>query len=172
MRFQSKRLLVRTMVGASCFTLLACLETDPYADKRETIRQAKPQGSLTPSTVIDPLTLRLKVTPEYPEVIEGGSVQINIEAKLLKGAQSRKKWVSVLNLTEFPGATFDADKGLFEWTPPIGTAVDDVEKRELQVVAAAAPTEDEPVPISTPVTRVIVSLMRVKSPPIIEKVNN
>lgn len=152
------------------FSLMGCLNSDPYAEKRETVQKARVPGSQAAKPVVDPNTLRYELSTESPEVVEGEKIEFVLKARLLRGPQDRKKWVKIENLSEFPGATFEESTGRFEWSPPLGSAMGDVDIKTLRFVLTAEPTEVEPIYVVNN-EKIDIRVIRTQTAPVIEKVD-
>ncbi|MEI7973585.1 MAG: hypothetical protein WCH11_04375 [Bdellovibrio sp.] len=162
---------VAQTLGWVCAVFLSgCLNSDPYAEKRDTIQKARVPGSQASKPVVDPNTLRYELSTESPEVVEGEKLQFALKARLLRGPQDRKKWVRIENLSEFSGATFDESTGQFEWTPPLGSAIGDLEIKTLRFVLTAEPTEIEPIYVVNK-EKIDIRVIRTQTAPTIEKVD-
>ncbi len=61
----------------------------------------------------------VKITlPDFQEFEEGEKAEFQIAARILLEGYAAE--VSIENLTDFPGATYDATTKIFSWTPPAG----------------------------------------------------
>ncbi len=105
------------------FSVTACsMKQDPFAEKSEAIKQGVPPEVDRPPVAPKPLAsdaLRIDapIFHTFKELIES---ELSIKGRVLDGLGSTFE-LSIDNLRDFPGATFDKTTGIFKWEPPRDT---------------------------------------------------
>lgn len=112
--------------------LAACtngLKQDPMADQPDNVKNAKfePKPAATPKNEADKSDyLRIQPNSDAYEFAEGKQNEAIIKGAILADINGHAPVlgqdydVSIVNLADFPGATFDPSTGSFKWTPPPG----------------------------------------------------
>jgi len=107
------------VVGA----LAACSsgwDQDPLANKNAKFQQGQEEPTKDEKPKGDGSdTVRLTTNPELFSFQEGSPGDFTFNARVLK--TGFKPMIIINNLSEFPGASFDANSGKFSWNPPLGT---------------------------------------------------
>ncbi len=124
-KFMNQSLAFRTILAGLAVTAMtsACsLNQDPYADKSEAIKQGVPPEVDRPPVAPKPLAsdaVRIDANDFY-SFKEQTAGEITIKGRVLDSSGATFD-LSIDNLRDFPGATFDAATGAFKWTPPRDT---------------------------------------------------
>lgn len=117
-----KTMTVLALSFAALAALSACsLNQDPYQEKSDSIKNGIPPELDREPPVPKPMAsdaLRLDSNDFYTmkEQVEG---EVQISGRVLHAGATFE--LSIDNLQEFPGATFDPTSGVFKWTPPKDT---------------------------------------------------
>ncbi len=136
-----KLLLLQLAVLVSMGSLVACggWKQDPLADAGGLGKgQGKPDTKQEKPTL--PADYILMDAALFKLAKEGEKVEIKVDARVILPGYSLL--VEVKNLSQFSGATFDASTNTFEWTPPIGTASEDISEFSLEFLAIATKPGD------------------------------
>lgn len=136
-----KLLLLQLAVLVSMGSLVACggWKQDPLADAGGLGKgQGKPDTKQDKPTL--PADYILMDAALFKLVKEGEKVEIKVDARVILPGYSLL--VEVKNLSQFSGATFDASTNTFEWTPPIGTASEEISEFSLEFLAIATKPGD------------------------------
>lgn len=114
--------LLTSLVLAAALASAGCSEwkQDPLAGREAALNNGsekpeQPGGKPTPSNAI------MVDADNYFSCKEGRTDEMQISARILLPGYSHS--ISIENLDEFPGATFDANTGKFKWTPARGTVI-------------------------------------------------
>lgn len=129
----------------SLLALSACkMQQDPIEGAPEAIRLGRPPSAPRPvkEKPLDKNALQIDA-PSLVNGRVGSSVEFNIFGRVMTPNVNFQ--ISIDNLSEFPGATFDANKGEFRWQPQKAT-VGNLPSVELplRVTLSTIPTQDAP----------------------------
>jgi hypothetical protein len=129
----------------SVLALSSCkMQQDPIEGAPEAIRLGRPPSAPRPvqEKPLDKNALQIDA-PSLVNGRVGSSVEFNIFGRVMTPNVGFQ--ISIDNLSEFPGATFDANKGEFKWQPQ-KTTVGNLPSVELplRVTLSTIPTKDAP----------------------------
>lgn len=119
---KSNALVLGAAISALLVATSCSVKQDPFSDKSEAIKQGVPPEVDRPPVAPKPLAsdaLRIDapIFHTFKELNEG---ELSIKARVLDGLGSTFE-LSIDNLKDFPGATFEKTTGVFKWTPPRDT---------------------------------------------------
>lgn len=102
---------------------LGCSQ-DPFEGRSEEIRNAAPPDRKPiPEKPLSEMALRIDV-PDFVTFNEGKEGEVRIQGRVLNPVAGREAEmgkdfvITVENLADFPGASYDENVGVFKWTPP------------------------------------------------------
>jgi|GEM_PF-2870730 len=106
------------------------LHQDPYADQPEEVKNAGPMTPVEKTKSPDamsPSSLRIQFQPEDSlEFKEGVESKVTIKGSVMMDVNGHDPvlgqdyQLSIDNIADFPGASWDASTGEFKWTPTVG----------------------------------------------------
>lgn len=130
-----KLLLIQLAIFVSIGSLVACgdWKQDPLAGAKGLGKgQDKPDTKPDKAAEADVILID---APLFKLGKEGEKLEVRFGARVIESGYVLTSKIS--NLGQFPGATFDSATGVFEWTPAIGTASEEISKYSLEFVAVA-----------------------------------
>lgn len=133
-------LLVLVSSVAIPLAIIVGCQQDPYADKSEQIRNGIPPERQTAPVPEKPRSIEaLRIDSlDWYAFKEQVASEFTISGRVLE--PNGKFELSVDNLKDFPGATFDPVKGVFKWTPPLATTGDEYGRERRLVVRLTSPS--------------------------------
>jgi hypothetical protein len=162
-------ILFRSILGVLLVTA-ACskLEQDPLVDKKGQFDRGieKPTVPEAPKPV-DSDAIRIDAV-SYFSFLEQEADEIKISARVL--IPDYELQISIPNIADFPGATYDAANGVFRWNPPRNLIPVDRQRIERMLqVRVAARKENNPALIGT--KSIVVALQRNLQIPVVRSVD-
>jgi hypothetical protein len=124
---QTFKILAALMTVAALGTGCS-MNQDPYANQPDEVKNAGPMDQAPKEKHSDALSsayLRIQAEDSY-EFREGQETKLTIKGAVLADANGHTPvlgqdyQLTIDNMTDFPGATFDANTGEFKWTPKAG----------------------------------------------------
>lgn len=115
---------IAIMAWAASLMICGCIQQDPFADKDESVRNARPKVEKpADERPISSEELRIEAADFYT-FKEGEPGEASFSGRILSSTNSGSSVLNedytlrVLNLEDFPGAQFDEQTAKFTWTPP------------------------------------------------------
>lgn len=117
LKLKLSKSLMMALVGLS--VVVGGCQQDPFANKSDAIKQGVPpeldRGPVVPKPIPSD-ALRISSDSEVYNFKETFVGELTVAGRVLQGVPDFI--LSIDNMDEFPGATFDAKTGAFKWTPP------------------------------------------------------
>lgn len=147
-----------TLGIAAALMLQACnldFSQDPLKNESEAVQNAQIKEEAPPpppkkTAAIRPEELHIDIlgsVAEYFSFVEGREGKQEVGGRVLTPNADYE--LSVDNLADFEGATFDAAKGVFTWTPPFNRSIQDYAQSKTLTVRLTAKSPQGERPIST-----------------------
>jgi hypothetical protein len=123
-----------TLLVVAILTGCGSWKQDPLADKDEAFKNAQQKPTLPEAPKpTDSNAVRLD-TVDFYKFREGVAGEFTMTARVLEAGYTPVIYID--NMSDFPGASYNASNGKFTWTPPMGTVSGDnglEESRALKV---------------------------------------
>jgi hypothetical protein len=107
-----------TLIAALLFSGCGKWTQDPLAEKKGDFEQAKPVPTKPDLEKPLPSSSVSVIMPDFQTFTEGEKTEFQITARVLLEGYTAQ--VSIENMADFPGATYDVNTKIFSWTPPAG----------------------------------------------------